>query len=200
MSDDSQPDICAKCSTAILGDTPGVTALGKPYHVNCFSCDACQKQLAGCSFYSVDGKNLCQVDYMNSLEKCEKCATPITQKILRALGKPFHPECFVCPSCQKSLDGIPFTVSKENVAYCLDCYHERYSPRCAVCLKAIAPSGNEVEVARVIALDKSFHVDCYRCEDCGLKLNSKVEGAACYPLQGHLFCKDCNLTRLKATT
>jgi hypothetical protein len=93
----------------------------------------------GCSFYAVDGKNLCQVDYMNSLEKCEKCKMPITQKILRALGKAFHPECFSCPSCQKSLDGIPFTVDKENCAYCLDCYHERFSPRCAACLKVIAP-------------------------------------------------------------
>lgn len=43
---------------------PGVTALGNAYHVTCFSCDDCQKQLAGCSFYSVDGRNLCQVDYM----------------------------------------------------------------------------------------------------------------------------------------
>ncbi|KAI6194724.1 Zyxin [Aphelenchoides besseyi] len=193
-------DICAKCSTPIVGDTPGVTALGKPFHVHCFACDVCSKQLAGCSFYNVDGKNLCQVDYMNSLEKCKKCETPITQKILRALGQAFHPECFTCPGCQKSLDGIPFTVSKENVAYCLDCYHERFSPRCAACLKAIAPTGNETEVARVVALDKSYHVSCYVCEDCGLQLNSKIEGHACYPLESHLFCKNCNLKRLKAVS
>ncbi|KAI1728446.1 LIM domain-containing protein [Ditylenchus destructor] len=191
-------DFCAKCGSQIVGDTPGVTALGNAYHVNCFACDVCQKQLAGCSFYSVDGKNLCQVDYMNSLEKCEKCLTPITQKILRAMGKPWHPECFACPACSKSLDGIPFTVDKEGQPYCLDCYHERFSPRCAVCLKAIAPSGNETEVARVIAMDRSYHVDCYRCEDCGLRLNSKVEGQGCYPLENHLFCKNCNLSRLKS--
>lgn len=103
--------------------------------------------------------------------------------VLRALGKPFHPECFVCPACQKSLDGIPFTVSKENVAYCLgnkqtllknkcenvrclDCYHEQFSPRCAVCLKAIAPSGSETEVARVIAMNKSYHVNCMFIKCC----------------------------------
>ncbi|CAK5075349.1 unnamed protein product [Meloidogyne enterolobii] len=59
------------------------------------------------------------------------------RKILRALGKAFHPECFVCPTCQKSLDGIQFTVDSENSAYCLDCFHERFSPRCASCLKVI---------------------------------------------------------------
>uniref|UniRef100_A0A914N5N6 LIM zinc-binding domain-containing protein n=1 Tax=Meloidogyne incognita TaxID=6306 RepID=A0A914N5N6_MELIC len=195
---------CTKCRQQISGDPPGVTALGQPYHVTCFCCDQCQKQLAGCSFYAVDGKNLCQVDYMNSLEKCGKCKMPITQtflafylKILRALGKAFHPECFVCPTCQKSLDGIQFTVDSENSAYCLDCFHERFSPRCASCLKVIAPSGNETEVARVIAMDRSYHLDCYKCEDCGLKLNSKIEGQGCYPLESHLFCKNCNLKRLK---
>jgi hypothetical protein len=190
-------DFCTKCEAQIVADTPGVTALGRPYHVGCFTCDVCQKQLAGCSFYNAEGKNLCQVDYMNTLEKCEKCATPITQKILRAIGKAFHPECFVCPGCTKSLDGIPFTLDKENKPYCLDCYHERFSPRCAVCLKAIAPSGSETEVARVIAMDKSYHVDCYCCEDCGMKLNSKIEGQGCYPLESHLFCKNCNINRLK---
>lgn len=190
-------DYCTKCRQQISGDPPGVTALGQAYHVTCFCCDQCQKQLAGCSFYAVDGKNLCQVDYMNSLEKCEKCKMPITQKILRALSKAFHPECFSCPSCQKSLDGIPFTVDKENQAYCLDCYHERFSPRCAACLKVIAPNGTETEVARVIAMDRSYHLDCYKCEDCGLKLNSKIEGQGCYPLESHLFCKNCNLKRLK---
>uniref|UniRef100_A0A915E3S5 LIM zinc-binding domain-containing protein n=1 Tax=Ditylenchus dipsaci TaxID=166011 RepID=A0A915E3S5_9BILA len=157
MSSSSETDFCAKCGSQIVGDTPGVTALGNAYHVSCFACDVCQKQLAGCSFYSVDGKNLCQVDYMNSLEKCEKCLTPITQKILRAMANP-------------SIQSVLHVLS-----YCLDCYHERFSPRCAVCLKAIAPSGNETEVARVIAMDRSYHIDCYRCEDCGLKLNSKIE-------------------------
>ncbi|KAE9548813.1 hypothetical protein FO519_007983 [Halicephalobus sp. NKZ332] len=191
-------DICTKCEKEILNDTPGVTALGKAYHVTCFLCDQCQKQLAGCSFYSVDGKNLCQVDYMNSLDKCDKCATPITQKILRAMGKAFHPECFTCPVCIKSLDGTPFTVDQQGVPYCLECYHERFSPRCAVCLKAIIPAQGETEVARIVAMDRSYHVQCYKCEDCGLQLNSKIEGQGCYPLETHLFCKNCNLKRLKA--
>uniref|UniRef100_A0A7E4UNU4 LIM domain-containing protein n=2 Tax=Panagrellus redivivus TaxID=6233 RepID=A0A7E4UNU4_PANRE len=198
MGDDSDIETCTKCQKEIIGDTPGVTALGKPYHVTCFLCDQCQKQLAGCSFYSIDGKNLCQVDYMNSLDKCDKCQTPITSKILRAMGKAFHPECFACPSCTKSLDGIPFTVDPQGVPFCLDCYHERFSPRCAVCLKSIVPTPGETEVARIVAMDRSYHVACYKCEDCGMQLNSKIEGQGCYPLETHLFCKGCNLKRITA--
>lgn len=69
-------DFCTKCKSHIEGDVPGVTALGNAYHVTCFTCDDCQKQLAGCSFYNVDGRNLCQVDYMVILFH------PITYKIL----------------------------------------------------------------------------------------------------------------------
>uniref|UniRef100_A0A1I8E9Y7 LIM zinc-binding domain-containing protein n=1 Tax=Wuchereria bancrofti TaxID=6293 RepID=A0A1I8E9Y7_WUCBA len=41
-------------------------------------------------------------------------------------------------------------------------------------------------------MDKSFHVHCYRCEDCNMQLNSKIEGQGCYPLDQHLYCKNCN--------
>lgn len=88
--------------------------------------------------------------------KSKKNKICIFRKILRALGKAFHPECFSCPSCQKSLDGIPFTVDKENQAFCLDCYHERFSPRCAACLKVIAPQGNETEVVGFLGFYEFF--------------------------------------------
>uniref|UniRef100_A0A0N5BC43 LIM zinc-binding domain-containing protein n=1 Tax=Strongyloides papillosus TaxID=174720 RepID=A0A0N5BC43_STREA len=188
--------ICYKCNQVIQLDRPGVTALGNFYHVECFVCEGCGKQLAGSSFYNVQGKCFCEVDYVNSLEKCLKCHLPIKQKILRALGGAYHPECFVCHHCSKSLDGIGFTTNKENEPHCMHCFHEKYSPRCATCLKPIAPAHNETEVPRIIAMDKSYHVECYRCEDCGLQLNSKIEGQGCYPIESRLFCKACNQKRL----
>uniref|UniRef100_A0AAF5DMN1 LIM zinc-binding domain-containing protein n=1 Tax=Strongyloides stercoralis TaxID=6248 RepID=A0AAF5DMN1_STRER len=189
-------NICNKCKQIIQPDRPGVTALGNFYHVECFVCEGCGKQLAGSSFYNVQGKCFCEVDYVNSLEKCLKCHLPIKQKILRALGGAYHPECFVCHNCDKSLDGVGFTTNKENEPHCMHCFHEKYSPRCATCLKPIAPAHNETEVPRIIAMDKSYHVECYRCEDCGLQLNSKIEGKGCYPIESRLFCKACNQKRL----
>uniref|UniRef100_A0A0N4Z9M3 Lipoma-preferred partner homolog n=1 Tax=Parastrongyloides trichosuri TaxID=131310 RepID=A0A0N4Z9M3_PARTI len=188
--------ICNKCNQIIQPDRPGVTALGNFYHVECFVCEGCGKQLAGSSFYNVQGKCYCEVDYVNSLEKCLKCRLPIKQKILRALGGAYHPECFVCHNCEKSLDGVGFTTNKDNEPHCMHCFHEKYSPRCATCLKPIAPAHNETEVPRIIAMDKSYHVECYRCEDCGLQLNSKIEGQGCYPIESRLFCKACNQKRL----
>ena len=34
----------------------------------------------------------CEADYLNTLEKCCKCQKPILDRILRATGKPYHPQ------------------------------------------------------------------------------------------------------------
>lgn len=53
------------------------------------------------------------------------------------------------------------------------------------------------ETVRIVALDRSFHVACYRCEDCGLRLG---QDHPCYPLDGHVLCRDCNAKRVQALT
>ncbi|WKY05028.1 hypothetical protein Q1695_005774 [Nippostrongylus brasiliensis] len=98
----------------------------------------------------------------------------------------------------RTLDGVPFTTDPQDNVYCVTCYQDKFAPRCAVCNKPIVPKDGEKESVRVIAMDKSFHPSCYKCEDCGMQLSSKVEGAACYPLNSHLNCKTCNGNRLRA--
>jgi len=199
MSDDD--DNCAKCGEGIANDRPGCTALNQAFHLACFNCSECGKELAGGSFYALEGKPYCEIDYMNTLEKCAKCSKAITEKLLRASGKAFHPLCFTCVVCHTSLDGIPFTVDSANNVHCVTCFHDKFAPRCAVCSKPIVPeTEGDRESVRVVAMDKSFHVNCYRCEDCGMQLSSKIEGHGCYPLDAHLYCKACNTARVRALT
>ncbi|KAF8362562.1 zyx-1 [Pristionchus pacificus] len=189
--------VCVNCNQEITNDKPGCTALNQIFHVSCFVCSKCGDQLAGSSFYNVDGKPICEKDYVDSLERCAKCSQPISDRLLRAVGGAFHVQCFTCVVCNIALDGIPFTVDPENRVHCVPCFHEAFAPRCSVCSKPIVPQDGEKESVRVVAMEKSFHVECYRCEDCGTQLSSKVEGQGCYPLDNHLYCKTCNGNRLR---
>ncbi|UMM18265.1 hypothetical protein L5515_014410 [Caenorhabditis briggsae] len=192
-----QEDICVGCGKEITGDQPGCNAMNQIFHVDCFKCGQCSKTLAGASFYNIDDKPTCESCYQNSLEKCTACSRPISDKLLRACGGVYHVNCFVCYSCKKSLDGIPFTLDKDNNVHCVPCFHDKFAPRCAMCSKPIVPQDGEKESVRVVAMDKSFHVDCYKCEDCGMQLSSKLEGQGCYPIDNHLLCKTCNGNRLR---
>ncbi|GMT16825.1 hypothetical protein PFISCL1PPCAC_8122 [Pristionchus fissidentatus] len=190
-------NVCVNCKQEITNDKPGCTALNQVFHVSCFTCSKCGDQLAGSSFYNVDGKPICERDYVESLERCAKCNQAISDRLLRAVGGAFHVHCFTCVVCNIALDGIPFTVDPENRVHCVPCFHEAFAPRCCVCSKPIVPQDGEKESVRVVAMEKSFHVECYRCEDCGTQLSSKVEGQGCYPLDSHLYCKTCNGNRLR---
>ncbi|XP_013788050.1 lipoma-preferred partner homolog isoform X3 [Limulus polyphemus] len=156
--------MCYKCGDKVLGEGNGCTAMDHIYHINCFTCYVCGQELQGKSFYAMDEKQYCEEDYFNSLEKCCVCQNPILHKILQAMGKPYHPACFKCIVCWKCLDGIPFTVDATNQIHCIDDFHKKFAPRCYVCKQPIMPEPGHQEIIRVVALDKSFHVNCYRCE------------------------------------
>lgn len=192
--------ICCKCGEKIVGENLGCTAMDRLYHISCFTCHECQINLQGKPFYAIEGKALCEADYLNTLEKCSVCLKPILDRILRATGKPYHPQCFTCVVCHKSLDGIPFTVDATNQIHCIDDFHKKFAPRCCVCRLPIMPEPGQDETVRVVALDRSFHISCYKCEDCGLMLSSEAEGRGCYPLDDHVLCKNCNATRVQALT
>ena len=99
-------------------------------------------------------------------------------------------------------------------------FHRRFAPRCSVCRQPIMPTPGQDETVRVVALDRSFHVDCYRsagkylinkenndllsrlcrCVDCSVLLSSEEEGRGCYPLDNDVLCKGCNTRRIQHLT
>ncbi|XP_014203442.1 lipoma-preferred partner homolog isoform X2 [Copidosoma floridanum] len=191
--------ICSQCGKKVEGEGTGCSAMDKVFHISCFCCFICSVNLQGKPFYPLEGKPYCEEDYLNTLEKCCVCTLPILDRILRATGKPYHPSCFTCVVCGQSLDGIPFTVDATNQIHCIQCFHKKFAPRCCVCKLPIMPEPGEEETVRVVALDRSFHIQCYKCEDCGLVLSSDSEDG-CYPLDDHVLCKSCNAARVQALT
>ncbi|PKK20942.1 LIM domain containing preferred translocation partner in lipoma [Columba livia] len=190
---------CARCGENVVGEGTGCTAMDQVFHVECFTCMMCNNKLRGQPFYAVEKKAYCEPCYINTLEQCSVCAKPIMERILRATGKAYHPHCFTCVMCHRSLDGIPFTVDAGGNIHCIEDFHKKFAPRCSVCKEPIMPAPGQEETVRIVALDRDFHVQCYRCEDCG-GLLSEGDNQGCYPLDGHILCKTCNSARIQALT
>jgi len=186
---------CGTCGEDIPLQGEGCTTVGSEvYHKDCFKCAECSETLTGIVYYnSTSGKPNCQECYDKTLQLCQACSGKIKERILTAMGMTYHPECFACVVCERKLDGVPFSLdsSAEGKVTCVDCFQAVHSPTCEVCGKLINEANEKGDILLITAMDKSYHVTCYKCEDCGVLLSSD-SGTPCYPLQGHLLCQTCN--------
>uniref|UniRef100_A0A480Q9L7 Zyxin n=2 Tax=Sus scrofa TaxID=9823 RepID=A0A480Q9L7_PIG len=157
-------EFCGRCRQPLARAQPAVRALGQLFHITCFTCHQCEQQLQGQQFYSLEGAPYCEGCYTDTLEKCNTCGQPITDRMLRATGKAYHPQCFTCVVCACPLEGTSFIVDQANRPHCVPDYHKQYAPRCSVCAEPIMPEPGREETVRVVALDKNFHMKCYKCE------------------------------------
>ncbi|CAF0751989.1 unnamed protein product, partial [Rotaria sordida] len=195
---------CTKCGQSVTGSSEACQAMGELYHNDCFKCVVCSRTLRGKAFYRVHDQVYCEEDYLftgfqQTVEKCRICDHLIMDKMLQALGNTYHPGCFRCSLCNECLDGLPFTIDKEQRLFCLYDYHNTYASRCAKCAYPICPGEGSDETTRVIAMNKNFHVECYRCEDCQCQLSDEqtitVLGGCCPLADGTLLCYRCHMRR-----
>ncbi|NWV00101.1 ZYX protein, partial [Upupa epops] len=190
-------ELCGFCRKPLSRTQPAVRALDCLFHVECFTCFKCEKQLQGQQFYNVDEKPFCEDCYAGTLEKCSVCKQTITDRMLKATGNSYHPQCFTCVTCHAPLEGTSFIVDQANQPHCVDDYHRKYAPRCSVCGEPIMPEPGRDETVRVVALEKNFHMKCYKCEDCGKPLSIEADENGCFPLDGHVLCIKCHTARAK---
>ncbi|XP_012506043.1 PREDICTED: zyxin isoform X1 [Propithecus coquereli] len=188
-------EFCGQCRQPLARGQPAVRALGQLFHIACFTCRQCAQQLQGQQFYSLEGVPYCEGCYTDTLEKCNTCGQPITDRMLRATGKAYHPQCFTCVVCACPLEGTSFIVDQANQPHCVPDYHKQYAPKCSVCAEPIMPEPGRDETVRVVALDKNFHMKCYKCEDCGKPLSIEADDNGCFPLDGHVLCRKCHTAR-----
>ncbi|XP_004694390.1 PREDICTED: zyxin [Condylura cristata] len=172
-------EFCGSCQQPLARAQPAVRALGQLFHIGCFTCHQCQRQLQGQQFYSLEGAPYCEGCYTDTLEKCNTCGQPITERMLRATGKAYHPQCFTCVVCACPLEGTSFIVDQDNKPHCVPDYHKQYAPRCSVCSEPIMPEPG-------------------REEDCGKPLSIEADDNGCFPLDGHVLCRKCHGARAQA--
>jgi len=209
---------CCVCKTKITGDC--VVNNNTYYHPHCMRCYVCDDPLRG-SYTFFQNKPICERDFKQaqtvcsvcsetiegtyyqlndriyceqcsqSKDNCSKCGSQIDGKAVKTTGSVFHPQCFNCEVCDKSLNHKQFTLDSNNLVYCPECYTTKFAALCSVCGQGIVPREGQSKAPRIRALDRDFHPECFKCEDCGLVLDSRVKGSECWPIRQHVLCYRC---------
>ncbi|KAM9408439.1 filamin-binding LIM protein 1 isoform 1-T2 [Pholidichthys leucotaenia] len=186
-------DVCGFCRKTVSPSEPAIEALNRTYHGGCFQCRSCHIPLAGKQYYNKAGIPLCEDCYQASLELCWACGEVITDHMIRALERAYHPFCFTCTTCKQQIGEQAFAQGEVGEVYCLQDYYRKYAPRCSACNELIIPKEDGTDSYTVECLGRTYHERCYRCEVCHLQLSPEPNDRGCYPLDGKMLCKPCHL-------
>ncbi|NP_001171170.1 actin-binding LIM protein 2 isoform 5 [Mus musculus] len=172
-------------STAILCNTCGNVCKGevlrvqnKYFHIRCFVCKACGCDLAEGGFFVRQGEHICTRDYQRLYgTRCFSCDRFIEGEVVSALGKTYHPDCFVCAVCR-----LPFPPGDRVTFNGKECMCQKCSPptllgnsaHVAQGLRSCGGCGLEIKNGQaLVALDKHWHLGCFKCKTCGKLLNAE---------------------------
>ncbi|XP_076669240.1 actin binding LIM protein Uncoordinated 115a isoform X5 [Andrena cerasifolii] len=184
---------CQSCKKKCSGEVLRVQ--DKYFHIGCFKCAQCNTSLAQGGFFAREGSYYCTKDYRERWgTKCAGCGEYVEGDVVTAGEKhAFHPNCFHCQRCRQPLLGQGTKVSLvQGQALCHRCVgipvREASTPvgnsaatrgpsdgtsdpgACAGC-------GNQLrEGQALVALDRQWHVWCFKCHSCDTVLHGEYMG------------------------
>ncbi|XP_011643792.1 actin-binding LIM protein 2 isoform X5 [Pogonomyrmex barbatus] len=182
---------CQSCKKKCSGEVLRVQ--DKYFHIGCFKCAQCNASLAQGGFFAREGSYYCTKDYRERWgTRCAGCGEYVEGDVVTAGEKhAFHPNCFHCQRCRQPLLGQGTKVSLvQGQALCHRCVgipvREASTPisnsagtkggghadpgACAGC-------GNQLrEGQALVALDRQWHVWCFKCHSCDIVLHGEYMG------------------------
>ncbi|XP_063592759.1 leupaxin-like isoform X14 [Penaeus indicus] len=172
----TQKGCCSACDKPIVGQV--ITALGKTWHPEHFTCAHCNQELGTKNFFERDGRPYCEVDYHNLFSpRCAYCNGPILDKCVTALDTTWHPEHFFCAQCGNTFGDDGFH-EKDGKPYCRDDYFNMFAPKCGGCNAPIMDN-------YISALNAQWHPECFVCRDCRQPFN----GGSFFDHEGMPYCE-----------
>ncbi|XP_077465948.1 actin-binding LIM protein 3 isoform X6 [Stigmatopora argus] len=170
------PIRCQRCREVCKGEV--VRVQETHFHVKCFTCTVCNCDLARSGFFQKKGEYICTADYQRLYgTRCDRCDSFITGEVVSALGRTYHPKCFVCSVCSR-----PFPIGDRVTFSGKDCVCQQCSLSLAKPnepIKIHGPShcaGCTAEIKQgqsLLALEKQWHVSCFRCQTCNMVLTGE---------------------------
>ncbi|XP_043111528.1 actin-binding LIM protein 1a isoform X6 [Puntigrus tetrazona] len=166
---------CAKCGEVCKGEVLRVQA--KHFHIKCFTCKVCGCDLAQGGFFMKNGEYLCTLDYQRIHgTRCNICGEFVEGEVVTALGKTYHPTCFVCTICKRPFpagDRVTFNGKDCLCQYCA----EPMSPgptKDVVGPSSCAGCGRDIKNGQaLLALESQWHLGCFKCKACAKVLTGE---------------------------
>nr|XP_055031142.1 actin-binding LIM protein 1 isoform X25 [Misgurnus anguillicaudatus] len=165
---------CYKCGEPCKGEVLRVQS--KHFHIKCFTCKVCGCDLAQGGFFMKNGEYLCTLDYQRLHgTRCNGCGDFVEGEVVTALGKTYHPACFVCTICKR-----PFPAGDRVTFNGKDCL-------CQSCVQPTSPTPKDISTSSncagcgrdikngqaLLALDSQWHLGCFKCKVCGKVLSGE---------------------------
>ncbi|XP_063818611.1 actin-binding LIM protein 1 isoform X3 [Pseudophryne corroboree] len=108
--------------------------------------------------------------------RCSGCAEFVEGEVVTALGKTYHPNCFVCTVCKHPFPPGDRVTFNGRDCLCQSCAVQPMSPgpkelssssSCAGC-------GRDIKNGQaLLALDKQWHLGCFKCKACAKVLTGE---------------------------
>uniref|UniRef100_A0A8D1WML9 Actin-binding LIM protein 2 n=2 Tax=Sus scrofa TaxID=9823 RepID=A0A8D1WML9_PIG len=168
--------LCNTCGGVCRGEVLRVQS--KYFHIQCFVCKACGCDLAEGGFFVRQGEYICTQDYQRLYgTRCFSCDQFIEGEVVSALGKTYHPDCFVCAVCRSPFPPGDRVTFNGKECMCQKCSLPKSaggSVHLSQGLWSCGGCGAEIKNGQsLVALDKHWHLGCFKCKTCGKQLNAE---------------------------
>ncbi|XP_078017057.1 actin-binding LIM protein 1a isoform X10 [Epinephelus lanceolatus] len=165
---------CYKCGQPCKGEVLRVQ--NKHFHLKCFTCKVCGCDLAQGGFFMKNGEYLCTLDYQRMHgTRCNGCGDFVEGEVVTALGKTYHPACFVCTICKRPFpagDRVTFNGKDCLCQYCVEPMSP--GPKDILGSSNCAGCGRDIKNGQaLLALDKQWHLGCFKCKACSKVLTGE---------------------------
>ncbi|XP_035849903.1 actin-binding LIM protein 2 isoform X16 [Sander lucioperca] len=170
-----RPIPCQNCGKPCKGEALRVQ--NKHFHIKCFACKVCGTELAQGGFFVRQGEYICTLDYQRLYgTRCFSCQDFIEGEVVSALGKTYHPRCFVCASCKQPFPAGDRVTFNGKECICQKCTQPlpANSPAPIQAVHNCCGCGKEFKNEQsLVALDKHWHLGCFKCKVCNKVLNAE---------------------------
>ncbi|KAF0766838.1 paxillin-like isoform X6 [Aphis craccivora] len=199
----TQKGCCTACDKAIVGQV--ITALGKTWHPEHFTCNHCSQELGTRNFFEREGRPYCEPDYHNLFSpRCAYCNGPILDVSTASLKTAPSTVPLIFDACGGVGTAIVVTCNKDFVhsngherAKCVTALEKTWHTEhffCAQCGKQFGEEGFHEREGRPYCRDDYFDMFAPKCGGCSKPIMENYVSALSTQWHSSCFvCRDCKL-------